>query len=212
MNITGKGMKFRWLNNAALKWSYPAENIFQQIHGQTRHRFILSALMRLNGRIMFFSPIHMMTIQTVSGRIQKRFPQAAIFVGDLSAEALCKEYDLNVERLFRIRGREEYEFDDVKIEVISARHTESKGRKLLGQRLLHSEGRKQKRNYVVWFPGNVQLPALPMLMDTEPLSGAGMTTEEQIHRMEKYRGNEIAFMHVSPKQDHQMFARLDAGY
>lgn len=36
----------------------------------------------------------------------------------------------------------------------------------------------------------------------------GMTTEEQIHRMEKYSGNEIAFMHVSPKQDHQMFARL----
>ncbi len=48
-------------------------------------------------------------------------------MGDLSAEALWKEYDLNVERLFRIRGREEYEFDDVKIEVISARHTESKG-------------------------------------------------------------------------------------
>ncbi len=48
-------------------------------------------------------------------------------MGDLSAEELCREYDLNVERLFRVRSGEVFEFDDVEIEAIVARHTESKG-------------------------------------------------------------------------------------
>jgi L-ascorbate metabolism protein UlaG (beta-lactamase superfamily) len=141
------------------------------------------------------------------GRIQKRFPQAAIFVGDLSAEALCKEYDLNVERLFRIRGGEEYEFDDVKIEVISARHTESKGGNYWDRGYcIQKDG---SRRETMWY-GSLEMYNFRItdVNGYRAVVWGGMTTEEQIHRMEKYSGNEIAFMHVSPKQDHQMFARL----
>ncbi len=91
-------------------------------------------------------------------------------MGDLSAEALCKEYDLNVERLFRIRGGEEYEFDDVKIEVISARHTESKGGNYWDRGYcIQKDG---SRRETMWY-GSLKCTtsALPMLMDTEPLSG-----------------------------------------
>ena len=67
MNITGKGMKFRWLNNAGFEMELSSgKTSFSRSMVRQRHRSILSALMRLNGRIMFFSPIHMMTIQTVS--------------------------------------------------------------------------------------------------------------------------------------------------
>ena len=112
----------------ALKWSYPAENIFSRSMVRRGTGLIPISINEIE-RADYVLLTHTHDDHSDSiGRIQKRFPQAAIFVGDLSAEALCKEYDLNVERLFRIRGREEYEFDDVKIEVISARHTESKAK------------------------------------------------------------------------------------
>ena len=114
MELIGKGMKFRWLNNAGFEvelssgkhllvdpWLDEAQIYPISIDEIERADYVL---------LTHTHDDHSDSI----GRIQKRFPQAAIFVGDLSAEALCKEYGLNVERLFRIRGGEEYEFDDVK--------------------------------------------------------------------------------------------------
>ena len=186
MNITGKGMKFRWLNNAGFEMELSSgKHLLVDPWLDEAQIYPISINEIERADYVLLTHTHDDHSDSI-GRIQKRFPQAAIFVGDLSAEALCKEYDLNVERLFRIRGGEEYEFDDVKIEVISARHTESKG------------GNYWDRGYCIQKDGSRR----------ETMWYGSLTTEEQIHRMEKYRGNEIAFMHVSPKQDHQMFARL----
>lgn len=54
---------------------------------------------------------------------------------------------------------------------------------MLNYRITTSEGMK----FVVW---------------------GGMTTEEQVYRMKQYQGNDVAVMHVSPKQDFSMFSRL----
>ena len=127
MNITGKGMKFRWLNNAGFEMELSrGKHLLVDPWLDEAQIYPISIDEIERADYVLLTHTHDDHSDSI-GRIQKRFPQAAIFVGDLSAEALCKEYDLNVERLFRIRGGEEYEFDDVKIEVISARHTESKG-------------------------------------------------------------------------------------
>ena len=127
MNITGKGMKFRWLNNAGFEMELSSgKHLLVDPWLDEAQIYPISIDEIERADYVLLTHTHDDHSDSI-GRIQKRFPQAAIFVGDLSAEALCKEYDLNVERLFRIRGGEEYEFDDVKIEVISARHTESKG-------------------------------------------------------------------------------------
>ena len=200
-------MKFRWLNNAGFEvelssgkhllvdpWLDEAQIYPISIDEIERADYVL---------LTHTHDDHSDSI----GRIQKRFPQAAIFVGDLSAEALCKEYGLNVERLFRIRGGEEYEFDDVKIEVIAARHTESKSGNYWDKGYcIQKDG---SRRETMWY-GSLEMYNF-RITDANGYRAVvwgGMTTEEQIHRMEKYNGNEIAFMHVSPKQDHQMFARL----
>lgn len=36
----------------------------------------------------------------------------------------------------------------------------------------------------------------------------GMTTDEQINRMKHYSGNDLAVMHVSPKQNYEMVGRF----
>ena len=156
MNITGKGMKFRWLNNAGFEMELSSgKHLLVDPWLDEAQIYPISIDEIERADYVLLTHTHDDHSDSI-GRIQKRFPQAAIFVGDLSAEALCKEYDLNVERLFRIRGGEEYEFDDVKIEVISARHTESKGGNYWDRGYcIQKDG---SRNYVVWFPGNVQLP------------------------------------------------------
>lgn len=207
MNITGKGMKFRWLNNAGFEMELSSgKHLLVDSWLDEAQIYPISIDEIERADYVLLTHTHDDHSDSI-GRIQKRFPQAAIFVGDLSAEALCKEYDLNVERLFRIRGGEEYKFDDVKIEVISARHTESKGGNYWDRGYcIQKDG---SRRETMWY-GSLEMYNFRItdVNGYRAVVWGGMTTEEQIHRMEKYSGNEIAFMHVSPKQDHQMFARL----
>lgn len=108
MNITGKGMKFRWLNNAGFEMELSSgKHLLVDPWLDEAQVYPISINEIERADYVLLTHTHDDHSDSI-GRIQKRFPQAAIFVGDLSAEALCKEYDLNVERLFRIRGGEEY--------------------------------------------------------------------------------------------------------
>ena len=103
MNITGKGMKFRWLNNAGFEMELSSgKHLLVDPWLDEAQIYPISIDEIERADYVLLTHTHDDHSDSI-GRIQKRFPQAAIFVGDLSAEALCKEYDLNVERLFRIR-------------------------------------------------------------------------------------------------------------
>ena len=140
------------------------------------------------------------------GKIQKKFPKLNLFVGDLSADALCREQDLDCARLYRVRGGEVYEFDDLKIEAFSGRHTESpRGYRKDGKDFIDKDG-----NFwpTMWY-GNLEFLnyRLTLCDGTVIFLWGGMTSEDQKYKFRNMNAN-ISIMQVSPKQSFTEFAEL----
>lgn len=207
MEMFRSGITLRWLNNAGFEIILPdgAHLLVDPWLDEAQiYPYPLDKVERAD--YVLLTHTHYDHAQSI-GRIQKKFPKAAIFVGDLAAEELCREYDLNVERLFRVRSGEVFEFNDVKIEAIAARHTESKGGNYWDRGYcIQPDGTRK----AIEFYGSLEMLNYRITAEdgTRVVIWGGMTTEEQIHRMARYGVNDIAIMHVSPKQDHEMFAQL----
>lgn len=140
------------------------------------------------------------------GRIQRSYPKLNLFTGDLSADALCEEQDLDCARLYRVRSGEVYEFDDLKIEVFSGRHTESsKGYRRTGKDFIHEDGSFWP---TMWY-GNLEFLnyRLTLCDGTVIFVWGGMTSPDQKYKFRDMRAD-IALMHVSPKQSFAEFAEL----
>lgn len=138
--------------------------------------------------------------------IQEKFRKVNIFVGDLSADALCEEQGIDCGRLYRVRSGETYEFDDIKIEAFSGRHTESsKGYFRSSREFLKPDGSFYRQQ---WF-GNLEFLnyRLTLCDGTRIFVWGGMTSSDQKN---KFHGMNVNFslMHVSPKQDFEEFAEL----
>lgn len=139
------------------------------------------------------------------GRIQKKFPRLNLFVGDLSVDALCEEQDLDCARIYRVRGGEVYEFDDLKIEAFSGRHTESpRGYRKTGKDYI----RDGKFWPLQWY-GNLEFfnYRLTLCDGTVVFLWGGMTSPDQKYKFRDMNAN-IAIMQVSPKQSFSEFAEL----
>ena len=138
-------------------------------------------------------------------RIQKKFPKLRLFVGDLSADPLCQWQDIDCSRMYRVRPGEVIQFDDLKIQVFSGRHTEPK-RGAFRRKSLEPETGSLKLDD--WF-GSLELQnyLLTACDGTKILIWAGMTSEDQMYRFGGLQPD-LALMHVSPKQDFEEFARL----
>lgn len=152
---------------------------------------------------LLLSHIHFDHADSV-GEIQRKFPGLRLFVGDLSADALCREQNLDCGRLYRVRPGMVWQFDDLKIEVFGGRHTESP-RGYYREKTIKKDG---TFDAMMWY-GNLELQnyLLTLADGTRILVWAGMTSEDQ---MNAFRGlyPDIALMHVSPKQSFDEFARL----
>lgn len=140
------------------------------------------------------------------GRIQEKFPKLNLFVGDLSADALCKEQNVDCARMYRVRGGEVYEFDDLKIEAFTGRHTESsRGYRKTGKDFIDENG-----NFwpLQWY-GNLEFLnyRLTLCDGTVIFLWGGMTSPDQKNRFRNMNAN-IAIMQVSPKQSFEEFAEL----
>jgi L-ascorbate metabolism protein UlaG (beta-lactamase superfamily) len=201
------GITMRWLNNAGFEIILPGgKHLFVDpwLDEADIYPFPIDQIERMD--YVLLTHTHFDHADSI-GKIQQKFPKAAIFVGDLSADALCMEYHLNVERLFRVRHGEVYQFDDVKIEAIGARHTESRNGNYYDKGYcIRKDGSRSPAN---WFGSMEMLNYRITAADgSRFVVWGGMTTEEQIYRMKEYQGNDIAVMHVSPKQDFTMFSRL----
>lgn len=201
------GFKLRWLNNAGFEMILPGgKHLFVDpwLDEAEIYPVPIDTIDRME--YVLITHTHFDHCDSIA-HIQEKFPKAAIFVGDLSADALCMEFGLNVERLFRVRGGECFEFDDVKIEAIAARHTESsRGNYYHHGYCIRKDGSRSPTN---WFGSLEMLNYRITAADgSKIVIWGGMTTEEQIHRMRNYKGNDLAVMHVSPKQDFSLFVRL----
>ncbi len=140
------------------------------------------------------------------GQIQRRFPKLRLFVGDLSADALCEEQDLDCARMYRVRSGEVYEFDDLKIEVFSGRHSESpRGYRKGGKDFRHSDGSFWP---TMWY-GNLEFLnyRLTLCDGTVMFIWGGMTSDDQKYKFRDMCAD-ISLMHVSPKQSFDEFAEL----
>lgn len=139
-------------------------------------------------------------------RIQEKFPRVNIFVGDLSADALCAEQNLDCSRIYRVRDGVVYKFDDFKLEAFSGRHTEStRGYFRNAKDFLTQDGKFWKAQ---WF-GNLEFMnyRLTLCDGTRLFIWGGMTSPDQKHKFHDM-GVNISLMHVSPKQDFNEFAEL----
>lgn len=201
------GLKLRWLNNAGFEVELPGgKHLFVDPWLDTAEIWPvpLDALERMD--YVLLTHTHFDHADSL-GSIQKKFPDVKIFMGDLACDAMCRAYHLNVEKVYRMRGGECYQFDDVKIEAITARHTESRrGNYADSKDNLYADGTS---NLPMWFGWMEMLNYRITAADGSTMViWGGMTSEEQCHRMSTYRNNDIAVMHVSPKQDPWMFGRL----
>lgn len=138
-------------------------------------------------------------------RIQKKFPGLRLFVGDLSADPLCRWQNINCSRIYRVRPGEKIQFHDLKIEVFAGRHTEARRGSYRKNSVDKNTGEFMWDD---WF-GSLELQnyLLTACDGTRILVWAGMTSEDQIYRFAGLQPD-VALMHVSPKQNFDEFADL----
>lgn len=201
------GIELRWINNAGFEVRLPdGAHLLVDPWMDTAQIYPLSITDLERVDYVLLTHIHFDHAASIAD-IQKQFPEARILAGDLSADPLCQQYGLNVEKLYRVRSGEVYEFANVKVEAIAGRHTESwrgsyykRGNNLTKDGTMDLGmwyGSLEMFNYRITTPDGFRL-----------LVWGGMTTDEQINRLKAYRDNEVAVMHVSPKQDLPMFTDL----
>lgn len=138
--------------------------------------------------------------------IQEKFPGVNIFLGDLSADSICEEQNLDCKRIYRVRSGESYEFDDFRLEAFSGRHTESsRGYFRNAKEFLKSDGSFYRQQ---WF-GNLEFMnyRITLCDGTKIFIWGGMTSPDQKYKF-RDMGVNISLMHVSPKQNFEEFAEL----
>lgn len=201
------GITLRWLNNAGFEVVLPGGShllVDPWLDQADIHPVPVKSIERVD--YVLLTHVHFDHADSI-GDIQKYFPDSRILVGDLSATPLCELKHLNVEKIYRVRGGEVYEFSDVTIEVISARHTESKR----GGYYMEGSNRTEdgKLDQSMWY-GSLEMFNYRITASdgSTMVVWGGMTTDEQINRMKHFRNNDIAVMHVSPKQKTGMFTEL----
>jgi L-ascorbate metabolism protein UlaG (beta-lactamase superfamily) len=129
------------------------------------------------------------------GIIQQKFPLARIFMGGFAANDWVKSQDttlspkrFNTNRFYRCYDGQVFKFDDVTIQVFFSRHTEAaSGNKgnpvdMLNFLITASDGTK----FMVW---------------------GGSPSEDQVWAM-KGINPDLMVMHISPKQDLSLWARI----
>ena len=137
------------------------------------------------------------------GALLEKFPQAKLFVGDLSTDALCRWQHINLSQIYRIHSGERYEFDDLTLDVFAGRHTENaKG--------CYREDNvtEDPQSLSDWYGSMEILNFMITAADgTKIAVWCGMTSPDQKYRLRGLKPD-IALMHVSPKQNFTEFSQL----
>lgn len=195
-------MQFRWLNTAGFEIVLSDGShllVDPWLDSAAYHSVPVADIERADYIVV--SHIHPDHAEDVR-RVQERFPDVRIFVPSLSAEPLTRWLNLDTSRLYKVGDGQEFRFDEVTIRAFAGRHTES------------DEG-----NYLEWEEGTGELtPESWGTLDlyqylitdkdgTEFMVWAGTPSEDNAYALAGLRPD-LAAVHVSPKQDFSMLARV----
>ena len=208
VNFLNQGITFRWLNNAGFEFVMPNGKhllVDPWLDEAQWWPFPLDRIERAD--YMLLSHIHGDHADSVKS-VENKFPKVKIFVGDLSAEKLIDWQDVNIGNLYRMRGGEVFDFNEVRIEAFSSRHTEAPKGDFKSKSMAKSEGKPMGERNSGWMGTLEMLSYLITFQDgTRVLVWGGMPTVEQANRL-RGLSPDIAFMHCSSKLDFDLFAEL----
>ncbi|MFA6506409.1 MAG: MBL fold metallo-hydrolase [Treponemataceae bacterium] len=201
------GIEFRWINNAGFEIILPnGKHVLIDPwldSAKTWFKSTLSVEKDLDrADYIVLSHIHSDHADDV-GLIQKKFPNVRIFVGALSAEYLIKWQNLNMNKIYLCNDGQTFQFDDVTIKVFAGRHTEGARGNFLkvgkdGFVDTQTIGSMELFNFLITASDG-----------TKVMVWAGTPSEDLVYSL-KGTNPDVAVMHVSPKQDFDMFGRLVA--
>ena len=200
-HIANRTLNFRWLNNAGFEIVLPGGAhvlIDPWLDSAEFHPVSLAQIACAD--YILLSHIHADHVADIR-RIQQKFPDVRIFVGSLSAEPFAKAYNLDTSKLYKVSDGQEFRFDDVTIKSFAGRHTESKS-----------------GNYLTWDQqGNLTQASWGTLDlyqylitdrdGTKFLVWGGTPSVDNAYRLKGLRPD-IAVVHLSPKQDFAVLARI----
>ena len=200
------GVRVRWLNTAGFEMVLPGGAhllVDPWLDSSDVYPFPLEKIERAD--YILLSHVHFDHAQDIAAILAK-FPKARLFVGDLSVDALCREQRVSLTNVYRVRPGEEYQFDDVKINVYAGRHTEN-ARGVYRPAEFDSDV-SSLDSLTGWY-GSMELQnyLITAADGTRVLVWAGQTTPDQKYRFAGLRPD-VACMHLSPKQDPEVFAGL----
>lgn len=192
---------FRWFNNAGFEvvLSSGARVLIDPWLDSARFN-PLPATELEGADYLLLSHIHRDHAEDV-GKVQAHFPDVRIFVGQLSAEPMVREQGLDTGRLYKVNDGQMFQFDDIKIEAIAGRHTES----ARGNRLEwddHGDITSQGAGTLDMFQFMVTGPD-----GTSFMAWGGTPSVDNAYRLAGLKPD-IAAVHISPKQDFAVLARV----
>jgi L-ascorbate metabolism protein UlaG (beta-lactamase superfamily) len=194
-------LDFRWLNNAGFEITLSSGARVLIDPWLDSARFNPLPLEEIEGvDYILLSHTHSDHAEDI-GAIQKRFPEVRIFVGLLSAEPLVRSQNLDTSRLYKVSDGQIFQFDDIRIEAIAGRHTES----ALGNHLeWDEEGRltAQGAGTLDMFQYMITAPD-----GTSFMAWGGTPSVDNAYRLAGLQPD-VAAVHISPKQDFDILARI----
>lgn len=208
--LLNNGIKLRWFNNAGFEIILATgEHILVDpwLDSCTYAPFPIDDVKQVD--YVLLSHIHGDHAADV-GAIQNKFSRFVLMVPDMSIEALMVQQDLDIRNIYRVNDGRKYEFDNFTVECFGSRHTENgsfKSWKLKDNKtpdayeFLNSDyGTLDVVNYLITAKDG-----------TKVIVWAGMTTEDQKHALAGTNAD-IAIMHVSPKQNMDIFGEMVAAW
>ncbi len=198
------GLQFRWLNNAGFELILSNGShvlVDPWLDSAKFFRFPLENISRADYLLLtHIHPDHADDVKI----IQAKFPNVRIFVGALSAEPLVKWQKLNTARIYKVGDEQVFQFDDVMIKAFAGRHTES-----------------NRGNFLTWDGtgeltptgwGTLELFQF-MVTDTDGTKFMVWAGTPSIDNFYKLNGTkpDVAAVHISPKQDFAVLARIISG-
>lgn len=195
------GLTFRWINNAGFEIRLPSGHhilIDPFLDSALMNPLPVSELERADYVLITHS--HSDHASDI-GLIQERFPDVRIFVGQLSAEALVREQNLDVSKVYKVSDRQIFNFGEVSIQAFAGRHTEAND----GNYLVFDEhGTLSSQG---WGTLELYQYLITQADGSSFMVWAGTPSIDNAYSLAGL-APDLAVVHISPKQDFSMLGHI----